>query len=97
MKNIMMMFFLFLCCAAKAENLPNFPFIVVKGSAETKVEPDEAKVSFSITEFNSDPKKAELTVLQRAQEILVLAKNFGISKEHVTSSAYNKSTTRKKR
>jgi uncharacterized protein YggE len=86
-----------LCCAAKAENLPNFPFIVVKGSAETKVEPDEAKVSFSITEFNSDPKKAELTVLQRAQEILVLAKNFGISKEHVTSSAYNKSTTRKKR
>jgi uncharacterized protein YggE len=76
--------------------MPSFPFIVVNGSAETKVKPDEAKVSFSITEFNADPKKAELVVLQRGQEILALAKSLGIPKEQVTSSSYNKSTTRKK-
>lgn len=96
MKNIIMVAVLFLCCAVKAENMPSFPFIVVNGSAETKVKPDEAKVSFSITEFNADPKKAELVVLQRGQEILALAKSLGISKEQVTSSAYDKSTTRKK-
>jgi len=85
-----------MCCAVKAENIPNFPFIVVKGAAETKVKPDEAKVSFSVIEFSADPKKAEFVVLQRGQEILALAKSLGIPKEQVTSSAYNKSTTRKR-
>lgn len=74
---------------------PDFPFLLVKGEAEIKVQPDVAKISFSVTEFNKDAKAATTLISQRGQEVLSLANKFGIASEQVTSTAYAKDTKRR--
>lgn len=79
-----------------AGDAPNFPYLIVSGSAEIKVQPDTAKISFSVTEFNKDSKEASLKVFKQGQAVLAIANDLGIPKEHVTSSEYTKSTKRKR-
>lgn len=76
--------------------IPEFPFILVSGNAKVKVKPDRVKVSFRITEFNKDADKATAQVSQRGRSIVELADKLGIPASQVTSSSYNKSTTRKR-
>lgn len=98
MQKITLIFFfaLFLSSSVLAADIPDFPYLLVKGDAEIKVQPDIAKISFSITEFNKDSKEATNSVSQRGQAVLALAKKLGIASEQVTSTAYNKITKRKK-
>jgi uncharacterized protein YggE len=70
--------------------------LIVSGSAEIKVQPDSAKISFSVTEFNKDAKEASLKVFKQGQAILAIANELGIPKEQVTSSEYRKTTKRKR-
>lgn len=79
-----------------AGDVPNFPYLIASGSAEIKVQPDSAKISFSVTEFNKDAKEASLKVFKQGQAVLAIAKELGIPKEQVTSSEYTKATKRKR-
>ena len=89
---------LILCIAnfACASEMLNFPYLIASGSAEIKVQPDSAKISFSVTEFNKDAKEASLKVFKQGQAVLAIAEQLGIPKELVTSSEYSKSTKRKR-
>ena len=79
-----------------AGDVPSFPYLIVSGSAEIKVQPDTAKISFSVTEFNKDAKEASLKVFKQGQAVLAIAKELGIPQEQVTSSEYTKNTKRKR-
>lgn len=84
-----------LSVCATADNVPDFPFLVVQGNAEIHVKPDVAKIAFSITEFSKDSKAAVEAVSQRAKTIVDFAKKLGIEQQSINSAEYNKSTKRK--
>lgn len=79
-----------------AGDVPSFSYLIATGLAEIKVQPDTAKISFSVTEFNKDAKEASLKVFKQGQAVLAIAKELGIPKEQVTSSEYTKSAKRKR-
>jgi uncharacterized protein YggE len=95
MKKLFLVLILCISNLVFADSIPNFPFLMASGSAEIQVKPDTAKIAFSITEFNKDPKDAVNVVAKRAQAIVDLAKKLGIGQEYISSAEYNKSTKRR--
>jgi len=96
MKNLFLIMVLCIANCAFASEILNFPYLVASGSAEIKVAPDSAKISFSVTEFSKDAKEAGIKVFKQGQAVLAIAKELGIPKEQVTSSEYTKRTKRKR-
>lgn len=76
-------------------DLPVFPHIIVKGHAEKKVAPTQAKINFVVSEFNADPKIAQDIVAKRMQAILNLAEKYKISRDNIVLQTMDKTTKRK--
>ncbi|HWV15678.1 MAG TPA: SIMPL domain-containing protein [Cellvibrio sp.] len=91
---LLILFLLSFSCGSLASNIPDFPFVLVKGEAEIKVKPDRAKVSFELIEFNKDSKEVVDAISKRGQEIIALAAKYKIGSGDITSSAYTKNTKR---
>lgn len=79
---------------AQADDPPDFPFILANGEAAIDVKPDRAKISFTIVEFDKDPKLATTAVSQRGGEIIKAAAEYGVAKDQITSTAIQKEVRR---
>ena len=77
-----------------ANDLPDFPFIIVTGEASTEAAPDSATIFFVVTEFNEDSEKAMAVVQQRSVEVLALIERFNISTDDIHSFGIDKEARR---
>jgi uncharacterized protein YggE len=80
--------------AARADDPPPFPFILVNGEASVDVKPDRAKITFNIVEFDKDAQAAANAVSQRGAEIIRAAAEHGVARDHITSTAVQKEVRR---
>jgi len=75
---------------ALANSAPDFPFIVVNGSASVAVAPDKAKITLSILSVDRQSKQALEVVALRGREMVKLALKFGIDQTKIKSFSLSK-------
>ncbi|MDO3388467.1 SIMPL domain-containing protein [Gilvimarinus sp. SDUM040013] len=73
-----------------AQSGPDFPHIVVSGLANIEVPPDIVTLNFQIMEYASEAEVAVDTVTQRAAQVVRLAAEAGLKREHIESWAIDK-------
>jgi uncharacterized protein YggE len=82
------------CFSYGDNNTPDFPFVHSTGSAELKVKPDIATVTFGLVAFSKDAKESVDTITLRGNEIVKLLKKHGISSDQITATAMEKNIRR---
>jgi len=70
---------------ASANEIPSFPFLLVKGEATTEVRPDKATFSIHVSSFESESSVAVETVQKRLVELLETLARHSIPKDAITS------------
>lgn len=86
---------LFLSANVFASSLPDFPFIGVKGVAETEVTPDIATISFGFLEFNESSAEEALEVIKlKSDKVIELAREMGVPDKAITSTGIDNEIVR---
>jgi len=79
-----------------AANLPNFPFVVSKGSAEKKVMPDKATVHISFLSFSEESGVALDNLNSSSEKLFSLLEKYKIDLKNLDARDIRKDTKRKK-
>jgi uncharacterized protein YggE len=83
MKRLSVLAMLLLSLAARANELPAYPFVHVSGSAYLDVVPDQGSVDFELAARDPKVEPASAVVQQRAQELRTLTESLGIAAKDV--------------
>lgn len=83
-----------LCMTTNASNLPEFPFVLVKGEARSEVQPDIAVITFEILAYDKSPNNASMVVSNRGGEVVNLLKNYGVKLSDIQSFSLDKQVRR---
>ena len=79
-----------LALPARADDLPQYPFLYVTGSATKAVVPDTATASFVVRARDANAANAEQLVAQCAREVLALLKDNGIAPADIDAHEISK-------
>ena len=81
---------------ANASNLPDFPFVLVKGEATSKVAPDMATITFELIAYEKEANKAMGVVNVRGVEVVTLLKKYDVKLSDIQSFALYKEIKRQR-
>ncbi|MCG7531047.1 SIMPL domain-containing protein [Psychrobium sp. MM17-31] len=84
------------CTVANATNLPDFPFVLVKGEATSKVAPDMATITFELIAYEKEANKAMDVVNVRGVEVVTLLKKYDVKLSDIQSFALYKEIRRQR-
>lgn len=82
---------------ATASPLPDFPFILASGEAETKIAPDMAVITFQAKAFHQDSATAVDAMRKVSIEAIKLLKSQSIPDDAITAFELNKRAVRKRK
>ncbi|MGB0833886.1 MAG: SIMPL domain-containing protein [Psychrobium sp.] len=84
------------CMTANASNLPDFPFVLVKGEATSKVAPDMATITFELMAYEKEADKAMDVVNVRGVEVVSLLKKYDVKLPDIQSYSLDKQIRRER-
>ena len=70
---------------AMANEFPEFPFLVVAGTATSEVPPDKAVLTLTVSAFDAESEVAVATVHRQLVELLEILAEFSIPNDAITS------------
>lgn len=88
-------FFLISSVVATASPLPEYPFVQVNGSAERKVAPDKATITFRVKVYETEAERAYRKQADVADTVLGHAAKLGLPVEAAVAEAIEKAAVRR--
>jgi uncharacterized protein YggE len=83
--------------AAKAEDLPGFPFLMARGHARKELPPDMVKISFKIEVFDEVSSNALSHLTRRSAEVLQFIVGQKVDQKDIVAHEIEKDTVREKK
>lgn len=84
-----------LATLATASPLPDFPFVTASGTAEIKIAPDMAVMTFTAEVLHQDSGTAVAAIRKTCGEVILFLKNQGITDSAITAFELDKRAVRK--